>query len=216
MNFAATLARGLFPGSEVEGRPASESANPANLGEAEGGSLEDQELTQEEESPVSAEKEMLPIGDAVPEGEHVRTLRVYSKSSSPSPTAPVSAKTCPDLSSTAAGVPDEERRAESGCREVQVLRVFREPDVMIAPNLITKEQCLHLLNLSEGKWTRSKTSIGMTSAPQVRMSVSLPIVILRLPLWAVLPRFQAKQWFICIPNLMKHVNICFANLTRWR
>ncbi|CDJ59102.1 2OG-Fe(II) oxygenase family protein, putative [Eimeria maxima] len=166
MNFAATLARGLFPGSEVEGRPASESANPANLGEAEGGSLEDQELTQEEESPVSAEKEMLPIGDAVPEGEHVRTLRVYSKSSSPSPTAPVSAKTCPDLSSTAAGVPDEERRAESGCREVQVLRVFREPDVMIAPNLITKEQCLHLLNLSEGKWTRSKTSIGMTSAPQ--------------------------------------------------
>ncbi|CDI74095.1 2OG-Fe(II) oxygenase family protein, putative [Eimeria praecox] len=172
MNLAAAQTRGRLLGSKVEGRLNFETAYPASLGEAEGISLGTKGQQQQQERPLSStEEKELPIGEAVPEGEHLRTLRVYTKSSSPSPPAAASGTGLSEATPTGAGAFANEGGTETaescqGCREVRVLRVFRDPDVMIAPNLITKEQCLHLLELSDGKWTRSKTSIGMTSAPQ--------------------------------------------------
>lgn len=96
----------------------------------------------------------LPIGEAVPDGEHVRSLRIFS--------AGGEKKGPPRLNQTSDRIYD----SSSSFRDVQVLRIFRNPDVMLSPNLLTKGQCLHLLHLAEGKWTRSKTSIGLSTAPQ--------------------------------------------------
>ena len=194
MNFATTLAGGSFHGTNAEGPLNGEAACPALLGEANSASRRSSELQGQQELPVSTEEETVPIGEAVPEGEHLRTLRVYSKSSSPAPQAAASTSAPSESASTAAAFPAIEGGEESAgscrsCRDVQVLRVFRDPDVMIAPNLITEEQCLHLLKLADGKWTRSKTSIGTTSAPQVWDSVLLYLVRLLL-LWAVLLLFE--------------------------
>ncbi|KAL8274397.1 hypothetical protein Esti_001719 [Eimeria stiedai] len=96
----------------------------------------------------AATPDELPIGEAIPAGEHVRSLRVFSCGG--------------EAGSGAAGA-----AVPRASRQVQILRIFRDPDVCVAPDLIGKPQCEHLLQLAEGKWTRSKTSIGMSTAPQV-------------------------------------------------
>ncbi|CDJ53963.1 2OG-Fe(II) oxygenase family protein, putative [Eimeria brunetti] len=169
MDFAARPTQGLSPGCKVEGQLDLESAYPAYLGENDSSSEGNNEFSQPQgrSAPTG---EMLPIGEAVPEGEHLRTLRVYSKSLPPAPAGTPSGGAPPQATSAVGILSNDGGEGAAGsyreCREVQVLRVFRNPDVMIAPNLITKEHCLHLLKLADGKWTRSKTSIGKTSAPQ--------------------------------------------------
>lgn len=122
-------------------------------------SAETNELGGSQPSTSETEPE-LPIGEAQPEGEHVRSLRVFGsrEGSQGSVKGEVTQQT-----------PEQSRTV----REVQVLRVFRDPDVMIAPGLITKSQCQHLLQLADGKWTRSKTSIGIATAPQVSLDAAI-------------------------------------------
>ncbi|KAL8437264.1 hypothetical protein ACSSS7_001081 [Eimeria intestinalis] len=93
----------------------------------------------------AATQDELPIGEATPSGEHVRSLRVFSYGG---------------------------EAGSRSSREVQVLRIFKDPDVCVAPDLISKSQCEHLLQLAEGKWTRSKTSIGMVTAPQAEYTTT--------------------------------------------
>lgn len=97
----------------------------------------------------------LPIGEAVPDGAHVRSLRVFS-------TGGEARQPCRRERTS-----DRTLDSPRSVREVQVLQVFKNPDVMIAPNLLTKAQCQHMVQLADGKWSRSKTSIGMSTAPQV-------------------------------------------------
>ncbi|PHJ25300.1 2og-fe oxygenase family protein [Cystoisospora suis] len=49
-------------------------------------------------------------------------------------------------------------------RLVQVLTIHENPEVYLIPDLLTDEDCTHLLQLCEGRWEPSKTSTGYASA----------------------------------------------------
>ncbi|PFH33853.1 oxidoreductase, 2OG-Fe(II) oxygenase family protein [Besnoitia besnoiti] len=75
---------------------------------------------------------------------------------------------------------------ELGHRIVNVLTIHENPGVYLMPNLLTDEDCEHLLQLSEGRWERSKTSTGyVTEEPTAytsgkspsRTSWSVPLAI---------------------------------------
>ncbi|XP_026193233.1 uncharacterized protein LOC34620659 [Cyclospora cayetanensis] len=172
MEFANSLFQVLFPASRyVDSRGAAESPEQQHQqreqklqpsAENESGAISSSLARSEAVSPTQ-ETDELPVGEAIPEGEHIRTLRIYSLTSdSVAPSLGEQGKSPqrPPVSSVSG--------AAEGLREVHVLRVFRNPDVLIAPSLLTQPQCRHLLHLAEGKWERSKTSIGLTTTPQTQ------------------------------------------------
>lgn len=54
-----------------------------------------------------------------------------------------------------------------GLREVEVMKVHEDPEVVVMPNFLTSEECQLLIGEAEGKWAKSKTSKGLASAAQV-------------------------------------------------
>lgn len=104
------------------------------------------------------------VGEAVEEVEVVRTLRVYS---SRSPQEDLRQSLASADSDAVAASAEREKEEAASSRDVQIMRVFRNPDVLVAPSLVADSLCSHLLNVASNRWEPSKTSVGLSSADQV-------------------------------------------------